>query len=412
VKRTPFCVLEGSTTANLHVVRDNEAEKVVIAALQTSDIQPELFDEDIGEMQMLCETAGAEVIATVIQKRDRPVTSTFIGEGKLVEIKEMMKNAGATTLIIDAQLAPGQVRNIEQIIGAKVIDRGQLILDIFAAHARTNESKIQVELAQMRMLYPRLTHAWSHFSKQYGGLGTRGPGEKQLEVDRRLVQKKIADLKERLEKVEKDRVTQRKKRSNIFQIAIVGYTNVGKSSMLNRLCGSDILVENKLFATLDTSTRKVYIPGAGEIVITDTVGFLRKLPHHLVASFKSTLSVIQDAQLLIVVLDASSFWVAQQAQTVNDVLHDLGVEGIPQMRVFNKVDLVEDPFVKKQLSIDYPDATFVSTFNKEDMVELKSLIGKEVVRYENDKKAAEIIYQKSKDSSLNDKTQDYSNYTE
>jgi GTP-binding protein HflX len=363
-------------------------------------------------MQMLCETAGAEVIATVIQKRDRPVTSTFIGEGKLVEIKEMMKNAGATTLIIDAQLAPGQVRNIEQIIGAKVIDRGQLILDIFAAHARTNESKIQVELAQMRMLYPRLTHAWSHFSKQYGGLGTRGPGEKQLEVDRRLVQNKITDLKERLEKIEKERVTQRKKRSNTFQVAIVGYTNVGKSSMLNSLCGSDILVENKLFATLDTSTRKLYIPGAGEVVITDTVGFLRKLPHHLVASFKSTLSVIQDAQLLIVVLDASSFWVAQQVQTVNDVLRDLGAEGIPQVLVFNKIDLVEDPFIKKQLSIDYPDATFVSTFNKEDMVELKSLIGKEVVRYENDKKASEIIYQKSKDSALNDTTQDYSNYTE
>jgi GTP-binding protein HflX len=405
-------VSEGSTTANLHIVRDNTPEKVVIAALQTSDIQQELFDEDIGEMQMLCETAGAEVIATVIQKRDRPVTSTFIGEGKLAEIKEMMKNAGATTLIIDAQLAPGQVRNIEQIIGAKVIDRGQLILDIFAAHARTNESKIQVELAQMRMLYPRLTHAWSHFSKQYGGLGTRGPGEKQLEVDRRLVQNKITDLKERLEKIEKERVTQRKKRSNIFQVAIVGYTNVGKSSMLNSLCGSDILVENKLFATLDTSTRKLYIPGAGEIVITDTVGFLRKLPHHLVASFKSTLSVIQDAQLLIVVLDASSFWVAQQIQTVNEVLKDLGAEGIPQIRVFNKIDLVEDPFVKKQLSIDYPDATFVSTFNKEDMVELKSLIGKEVVRYENDKKASEIIYQKSKDSALNDNAQDYSNYTE
>jgi GTP-binding protein HflX len=405
-------VLEGSITANLHIVHDNEAEKVVIAALQTSDIQPKLFDEDISEMQMLCETAGAEVIATVIQKRDRPVTSTFIGEGKLEEIKEMMKNAGATTLIIDAQLSPGQVRNIEQIIGAKVIDRGQLILDIFAAHARTNESKIQVELAQMRMLYPMLTHAWTHFSKQYGGLGTRGPGEKQLEIDRRLVQNKISDLKERLEKIEKDRVTQRKKRSNIFQIAIVGYTNVGKSSMLNSLCGSDILVENKLFATLDTSTRKVYIPGAGEVVITDTVGFLRNLPHHLVASFKSTLSVIQDAQLLIVVLDASSFWVSQQAQTVNEVLGDLEAQGIPQLRIFNKIDLVEDPFVKKQLAIDYPDAIFVSTFNKEDMAELKSLIGKEVVRHEKDKKVAEIIYQKSKGSSLSDDSQANGNYTE
>ncbi len=394
-------MLRGNTTANLHIIHDSVPEKVVIAGLLTSDIEPELFEEDINEMQMLCETAGADVIATVTQKRDRPATSTFIGEGKLIEIKEMMKNAGAATLIIDAQLAPGQVRNIEQIIGAKVIDRGQLILDIFAAHARTNESKIQVELAQMRTLYPRLSHAWTHFSKQYGGLGTRGPGEKQLEVDRRLVQKKISDLKERLEKVEKDRVTQRKKRSSIFQIAIVGYTNVGKSSMLNSLCGSDILVENKLFATLDTSTRKVYIPGAGEVVITDTVGFLRKLPHHLVASFKSTLSVIRDAQLIVVVLDASSFWVSQQVQTVNDVLKDLEAEDIPQLSVFNKIDLVDDPFVRKQLSIDYPDALFVSTFNKADMMELKTQIGKEVVQHEKDKKVAEIIYKKSKASAWN-----------
>jgi GTP-binding protein HflX len=391
-------MLKGNITGNLHIIHDDVPEKVVLAGLLTSDVQPDLFNEDINEMQMLCETAGADVIATITQKRDRPEASTFMGNGKLEEIKGLMKNAGARTLIIDTQLAPGQVRNIEKIIDAKVIDRGQLILDIFAAHARTNEAKIQVELAQMRTLYPRLTHAWTHFSQQVGGIGTRGPGEKQLEVDRRLVQKKISDLKDRLEKIEKDRVTQRKNRNNVFQVAIVGYTNVGKSSMLNSLCGSDILVENKLFATLDTSTRKVYIPGAGQIVISDTVGFLRKLPHHLVASFKSTLSVIREAQLLIVVLDASSYWVDQQSKTVHDVLRELEADTIPQMIVFNKIDLVEDPFIRKKLSIEYPDALFVSTFNKSDMAELKSLIGKEVLHFEKEKKVAEIIYQKSKEN--------------
>jgi GTP-binding protein HflX len=392
--------LKGNTTGNLHIIHDNAPEKVVLAGLLTSDVQQELFDEDINEMQMLIETAGAEVIATITQKRDRPEASTYMGIGKIEEIKVLMKNAGAKTLIIDAQLAPGQVRNIEKIIDAKVIDRGQLILDIFAAHARTNEARVQVELAQMKMLYPRLTHAWSHFSQQVGGIGTRGPGEKQLEVDRRLVKDKISDLNERLEKIEKDRDVQRRNRGKTFQVAIVGYTNVGKSSMLNSLCGSDVLVENKLFATLDTSTRKVFIPGSGEVVISDTVGFLRKLPHHLVASFKSTLSIIKEAQLLIVVLDASSHWVDQQLKTVQEVLKELGADTLPQVKVFNKIDLVEDPFIKKQLSNEYPDALFVSTFNKEDMNALKTLIGKEVIHFEKEKKVAEIIYQKSKSSAL------------
>jgi GTP-binding protein HflX len=392
--------LKGNTTSNLHIIHDNAPEKVVLAGLLTSDVQQELFDEDINEMQMLIETAGAEVIATITQKRDRPEASTYMGIGKIEEIKVLMKNAGAKTLIIDAQLAPGQVRNIEKIIDAKVIDRGQLILDIFAAHARTNEARVQVELAQMKMLYPRLTHAWSHFSQQVGGIGTRGPGEKQLEVDRRLVKDKISDLNERLEKIEKDRDVQRRNRGKTFQVAIVGYTNVGKSSMLNSLCGSDVLVENKLFATLDTSTRKVFIPGSGEVVISDTVGFLRKLPHHLVASFKSTLSIIKEAQLLIVVLDASSHWVDQQLKTVQEVLKELGADTLPQVKVFNKIDLVEDPFIKKQLSNEYPDALFVSTFNKEDMNALKTLIGKEVIHFEKEKKVAEIIYQKSKSSAL------------
>jgi GTPase len=373
-----------------------QSEKVVIAGLMTSDVDPKLFDEDIQEMLMLCATAGATVVATVIQKRERPATSTYIGRGKLDEIKALMHEHSSSTLIIDAQLSPGQIRNIEDIVGGKVIDRGQLILDIFAKHAKTNEARIQVELAQMRSLYPRLTHAWTHFSQQVGGIGTKGPGEKQLEIDRRLVQKKISDLKSRLEKIEQDRKIQRGGRYDVFRAVILGYTNVGKSSLLNSLCGSQVLVENKLFATLDTATRRAYIPGAGNIVISDTVGFLRKLPHHLVASFRSTLSVVAEAQLLILVMDASSEWVDQQLQTVDSVLKDLNADTIPKLLVFNKIDLVVDPFLRKKLLLDYPEGIFVSAFNKENIAALKGRISTAVIEFEKETRMAEIIHQKSK----------------
>jgi GTP-binding protein HflX len=381
-----------------------QIEKVVLTGLQTSDIESHLFEEDMQEMQMLCSTAGVEVVATIVQKRERPATSTYLGQGKLDEIKAVMRNLGARTLVIDAQLSPGQIRNVEKIIDGKVVDRGQLILDIFAKHARTNEARIQVELAQMRTLYPRLTHAWTHFSQQVGGIGTKGPGEKQLEIDRRLVQKKISDLKEKLEKIEQNRNIQKQGRSDVYRVAVVGYTNVGKSSLLNALCGSDVLVENKLFATLDTATRRAYIQGAGNIVISDTVGFLRKLPHHLVASFRSTLSVVSDAQLLLIVMDASSEFNDEQMKTVLNVLEDLKASAIPQIVVFNKIDLVTDPFVKKSLSLHFPNADFVSAFNKEDMVELKGRIAEAVISYQKEKKVAEIIYQKTRAYSKNDET--------
>lgn len=386
---------KGKNTANHHIIQEHSVEKIVLAGLLTSDADQNLFDEDMHEMEMLCITAGAQIIATVIQRRERPATSTYLGYGKLGEIKSIMKNSGARTLVIDAHLSPGQIRHIEKIVDGKIVDRGQLILDIFAAHACTNEARIQVELAQMRTLYPRLTHAWSHFSQQVGGIGTKGPGEKQLEVDRRLVQKKISDLKGKLRKIEKGRVIQRKNRDSIFRIAIAGYTNVGKSSLLNVLSGSDVKVENQLFATLDTSTRRAYIAGVGNIIISDTVGFLRKLPHHLFASFKSTLSVVMEANLLLIVLDSSSFWVDQQLKTVNDVLKDLKAEAIPQLLVFNKIDLVEDPFRRKRLSIAYPEAIFVSTFNKKDILLLKEHIASEIVRFEKDKKIKEIIHHKT-----------------
>jgi GTPase len=371
-------------------------EKVVLAGMLTSDNDERLFNEDMHEMRLLCTTAGATVAATVVQKRDRPVASTFIGPGKLEEIKVIMRASGAGTLVLDGTLSPGQIRNIEEIIEGKVIDRGQLILDIFAKHVRTNEARVQVELAQMRTLYPRLTHAWTHFSQQVGGIGTVGPGEKQLEVDRRLVQKKISDLEKRLEKIEKSRIVQRKSRRDVFRATLVGYTNVGKSSLLNGLCKSDVIVENKLFATLDTATRRSFIQGVGPIVISDTVGFLRKLPHHLVASFRSTLSVVAESNLLLLVMDASSEWIKAQLETVTSVLATLEADKIPRLLVFNKTDLVKDPFVRKQISIDYPEAVFVSAFNKDDLRALKERIGEMVVTSEKEKRVADIIQQKTK----------------
>lgn len=370
-------------------------EKTVLAGLLTADINERLFEEDMHEMNLLCATAGAYVAAQVVQRRDRPVASTFMGPGKLEEIKGIMRSTGATTLIIDGVLTPGQVRNIEIIIEGKVIDRAQLILDIFAKHASTTEAQVQVELAQMRTLYPRLTHAWTHFSQQVGGIGTVGPGEKQLEVDRRVIQKRITDLQRRLEKIEKSRLVQRKSRRNTFMAALAGYTNVGKSSLLNGLCGSDVKVENRLFATLDTSTRRAFIPGTGDIVISDTVGFLRKLPVHLVASFRSTLSVVSEAHLLLIVMDAASEWIDEQYSSVTSVLSSLGAGDLPRLLVINKCDLVNDPFVRKRLSLSYPEALFVSAFSRNDLCMLKERIGSAVRTLERGKREEDIIRRQS-----------------
>ncbi len=372
------------------------AERIVLAGLCTPQMDRNLFEEDIQEMVMLSRTAGAKVLEIFIQNAQRPSATTYIGRGKLDDIHQYMIVSKCKTLVLDAELTPGQIRNIEKVIDGKVIDRSQLILDIFAQHARTNEARIQVELAQLRTLYPRLTHAWSHFSQQVGGIGTRGPGEKQLEVDRRLVQNKIADLKRRLKKVERSRVTQRKRRKAVTRLVLIGYTNVGKSSLLNALCGSKVPVENKLFATLDTATRRTHIPQIGSVVISDTVGFLRKLPHHLVASFKSTLEVVTEADILLIVMDASSKWSDQQLTTVNEVLNELGVDNNHRLIVFNKSDLVSNPFERKQIALAFPDALLVSAFNPDDMKVLKERIRDVVGVYKRDEMMSHIIRKHTK----------------
>ncbi len=370
-------------------------EKVVLAGLFMPKMDKNLFDEDMQEMVMLCRTAGAEVRETTIQKMLGPRSATYLGKGKLHEIKDIMKQNKIQTLIIDADLTPGQIRNIEHIINGKVIDRSQLILDIFAQHAKTNEARIQVELAQLRTLYPRLTHAWSHFSKQVGGIGTRGPGEKQLEVDRRLVQKKISDLKRKLKKIECSRIIQKKRRKGAIRLALVGYTNVGKSTLLNSLSGSKLKVENKLFATLDTASRKTFIPHIGEVIISDTVGFLRKLPHHLVASFKSTLEVVLEADILLIIMDASSKWIDQQYETVNEVLLDLGAGEKDCLTIFNKSDLLENPFDIKNINLKFPNTLSISAFIEDDIKSLKKEISKQIKKIQSKRAISDIINKKT-----------------
>ena len=368
-------------------------EFVVLAGVHLSRQELSLFEEDMSEMATLCDTAGTIVVDVITQRAQKPVAATYFGKGKIQQIKECMLENNCKTVVIDAELKPSQIQNIEAIIEGKVIDRSQLILDIFSLHAKTNEAKIQVELAQLEVLYPRLTKMWGHLSRQVGGVGTRGPGETQLETDRRLVQKKITHLKQRLKKIEHARKTQRKGRDDAFHCSLVGYTNVGKSTILNAISGSDVLVENKLFATLDTSTRKTFIPGAGEVVISDTVGFLRKLPHDLVASFRSTLEIAIEADLLIIVMDASSKWHRQQMDTVRDVLGDLEVNDKPVMILFNKVDLVEDAAIIKEISELYPKVYFTSAYSKERIKEFKQLLSEEIIDLKRGAKREDFLTQ-------------------
>ncbi|MGM0461009.1 MAG: GTPase HflX [Fibrobacterota bacterium] len=375
----------------------NISEKVILAALYIpGKMNEDLFGEDLEEMKTLTNTAGAEVQDTFIQKRGKPHYSTWFGTGKLEEIARRMKETHSGCLIVDAELKPSQIQNIERIIAAKVIDRSQLILDIFALHAQTNEAKIQVELAQLNLMYPRLTKMWSHLSRQSGGIGTRGPGETQLETDKRLVQKKIARLKKRLDKIKKSRAVQRQGRKPLFRASLVGYTNVGKSTLLNALCNSEVLVRDELFATLDTASKKAFIPDVGEIVLSDTVGFLRKLPHHLVASFRSTLEVCQEADLLLIVMDASSQWIHQQLDTVRDVLQDLDAGQRAAKIIFNKTDRVSDPLVLKQIENEFPQAGFVSALDKASVQRLKQELGKTICEVQEDMEKAEAIEKEKK----------------
>ncbi len=314
-----------------------ETEKAVIVGLINHKQDEKQVKEYLDELEFLADTAGAVILKKFTQKLDTPNKATFVGPGKLEEIGNYIKVVEADTVIFDDELSPTQLRNIEALLECKVLDRTNLILDIFAKRAQTAHAKTQVELAQYQYLLPRLTRMWTHLERQKGGIGLRGPGETQIETDRRIILDKISRLKAQLVKIDKQKATQRKNRGKMVRVALVGYTNVGKSTILNMLAKSEVFAENKLFATLDTTVRKVVI-GNLPFLMADTVGFIRKLPHGLVESFKSTLDEVREADVLLHIVDISHSGFEEQIETVDTTLTEIDAGDKPTLYIFNKID--------------------------------------------------------------------------
>ena len=363
--------------------KDNRklVERALLIGVQDVGVSPEEIHEHILELRELVSTMGVPVIGDITLSLRNPTPKYYLGSGKAREIADFAKEKDADCLIFDCSLAPSQQRNWERLTGICVIDREEVILDIFAARATTREAIIQIELARMQYSLPRLTRAWTHLSRQRGGAkGTRGEGEQQIEVDRRLVQKKISTLKKELSLIVKQRHTQRKKRERnaVPHVAIVGYTNAGKSTLLNILSGADVLVENKLFATLDPTTRKVDLPGGYEILVTDTVGFVRKLPHNLVEAFKSTLEEAVLADFIILVLDVSNSYMEDHWKTTLEVLDELGAKDKEIITVFNKTDIIDDPVLIARLRAANPEAIFLSAKSGKGINELQKQIDEKI----------------------------------
>ena len=331
--------------------------------------------EHIEELERLVDTAGATIAGQMVQYVDKPNPATYIGSGKMEELRDRAAESGATLIVFDEELSPTQGKNIEDATGKRVMDRAEVILDIFATRARSSEARMQVELAQLEYMLPRLTRMWAHLERYRAGIGMRGPGETQLETDRRLINNKIRTLKHRLTAVEKSRRVQRSGRRSAFRAALVGYTNVGKSSILRALSRSpEIFVEDRLFATLDPLTREVHVGEGSTVLLTDTVGFIRKLPHHLVASFRATLSEVTEADLLLHVIDASHPGWDEQRQVVDGVLAEVGAAERPVLHVFNKIDaLTGDALAALQERVreEVPNSIFVSAAQSDGLEPLR-----------------------------------------
>jgi GTP-binding protein HflX len=317
-------------------------------------------EDYLEELELLAESAGAEIVGTVIQERQNIDAAYFIGSGKAEELAEFVEKERINLVVFDDDLSAVQVRNLERIIKCKIVDRSGIILDIFASRARTREAKTQVELAQLQYMLPRLTRQWTHLSKQFGGIGTKGPGETQIETDRRAIRTRISHLRNKLRDIAKERAEQRKGRSKLPRVALVGYTNAGKSTLLNWFSHAGVFVEDKLFATLDSTVRAVSLSPAHRILLSDTVGFIRKLPHHLVASFKSTLEEVIEADILLHVVDISHPLFEEQIQVVIETLEELHAHNKLTVFVFNKIDKVKDRSIVTFVSTQYPHAVFIS----------------------------------------------------
>jgi GTPase len=337
-------------------------ERALLIGLEQDGVSKWDLRDSMEELAELANSAGAEVVNTVTQKLQKPTAPYYIGKGKAELIKESFKDQHVTSVIFDDELSPAQGRNLENLLSRKVLDRTQLILDIFAQRARSREGRLQIELAQLQYLLPRLTRMWTHLSRQTGGIGTRGPGETQLEVDRRRVQERIARLERDLEGVRKVRNVQRqgRKRHQWPVAAVVGYTNAGKSTLLNLLTGADVVAENKLFATLDPTTRSLTLPNKQRLLLTDTVGFLRKLPHTLIESFKATLEEVVEADLLIHVVDLSHPRVDEHIEAVDTVVKELGAFGKQTLMVFNKIDVLANDDLVSVYTSRFPGSVAIS----------------------------------------------------
>ncbi|MEB2296669.1 MAG: GTPase HflX, partial [Ignavibacteria bacterium] len=341
-------------------INRKKVERAMLVALQTRNVNRELTEEHLSELEELADTAGAESIFKIIQSKNSIDSAFYIGKGKAEELAQLIELNGIDLAIFDDDLTPVQVRNLEKLFNRKIIDRSGLILDIFALRAKTKEAKTQVELAQLEYMLPRLTRAWTHLSKQYGGIGTKGPGETQIETDRRMIRTRISHLKEKLKSIESQRETQSKGRKDFVRISIAGYTNAGKSTLFNLLTKSDVFAEDKLFATLDSTTRTVNFDTKEKILISDTVGFIRKLPAHLVASFKSTLNEVRDSDIILHLIDLSHPYYEDHLKVVDETLKEFDSEHKKEIKVFNKVDSVDDKSIIEYVRNKFPDGVVIS----------------------------------------------------
>lgn len=335
-------------------------ERAMLVALQYHDIKKHIVEEHLSELEELADTAGADTIFKILQSKSRIDPTFYIGKGKAEELAQLVELNDIGLVIFDDDLSPVQVRNLEKLFDRKIIDRSGLILHIFALRAKTNEAKTQVELAQLQYMLPRLTRAWTHLSKQYGGIGTKGPGETQIETDRRMIRNRISHLKERLKKIEAQRITQSSGRKNYIRISIAGYTNAGKSTLFNLMAKSDVFAEDKLFATLDSTTRSIELTNKQKVLMSDTVGFIRKLPPHLVASFKSTLNEVRDADIILHVIDMSHPFYEDHLNVVEETLKEFGSDTKNVINVFNKVDSVKDSSKIDYIRNSYKNCVIVS----------------------------------------------------